>query len=238
MNAFTNTRTRSKPEKLPSLVTVDHDGGLYISSVTMAEVFGVRHDNVLRAIRKVRAEGVGLLKLEESSYLNKQGKTQPCYLIPEHEALIIMPFVGGRNAVMGQVRLVGEFMAMRKELRRLERRDRGPDWRKTRPIARDLIKELNQTLQDCRFRDGKGTAAHHFINEAKLINLVVMGCSKTGPELHTPEQLRLRVEVLDFDRRLVTRGRDYADRKADLSEYVRARTPLRPMAEVREVAHG
>jgi Rha family phage regulatory protein len=75
-----------------------HKNEPVVSSLAMAELFERRHDSVLRAIRKVEAGGVDLLKFAEV-YRDKGGREYPMYLLPERTALIVMPFVGGRNAV-------------------------------------------------------------------------------------------------------------------------------------------
>lgn len=51
-------------------------------SIDIAREFGRRHDNVLRDIENLDcSEDFRLLNFEESSYLNEQGKRQPCYII-------------------------------------------------------------------------------------------------------------------------------------------------------------
>lgn len=61
-----------------------------MSSVDIAELTGKAHKNVIRDIREV----LGGLKIEpssfESSYLNAQGKSQPCFSLPKRECLILV----------------------------------------------------------------------------------------------------------------------------------------------------
>ena len=70
------------------------DGKLGITSNQIAEVTGKRHDNVLKDIK----EKFGLLKFEESSgildstYTNKQNKTQPCKILDRQHASALLSF--------------------------------------------------------------------------------------------------------------------------------------------------
>lgn len=67
-----------------------------ISSLKVAERFGKRHDDVLKAIRNLGcSEEFGLRNFAESSYINEQKKTQPCYQITRDGfALLAMGFTG------------------------------------------------------------------------------------------------------------------------------------------------
>lgn len=96
------------------LIKKGNEGELTVSSLTVANEFGRRHDNVLQAIRKlIKNQRLRLLDFKESSYRNKQGRLMPCYDLTERGFLIAMPFIGGEKAEEGQERLVDAFLAMR-----------------------------------------------------------------------------------------------------------------------------
>lgn len=61
------------------------DGEMWTDSLSVAEVFGKRHDDLLRVIRKIDVENqvVGLRSFAESSYINSQGKEQPYFEMTE-----------------------------------------------------------------------------------------------------------------------------------------------------------
>ena len=100
-------------------VLADDHGTLWTDSLTIAEAFGRRHDHVLRSIDQLIADGtIGLPNFGASSYLNKQNKAQRLISLDERGFLIAMPFIGGRRARQGQVQLVDEFLALRRELTR------------------------------------------------------------------------------------------------------------------------
>ena len=54
-----------------------------ISSLVVAEMFDIRHDNLCRTIIALAEDDGGLLNFEESSYQNEQNKTQPMWLMTE-----------------------------------------------------------------------------------------------------------------------------------------------------------
>ncbi|SFT43986.1 phage regulatory protein, rha family [Pseudovibrio denitrificans] len=83
-------------------------------TLVIAEVFGRRHDEVLRSVRGLINEGtLGLREFASSSYLNAQNKEQPMYQLSEKAALIAMPFIGGRKSKEGQRKLVEAFLEYR-----------------------------------------------------------------------------------------------------------------------------
>ncbi len=82
---------------------LNNEFGLYIkneevfcSSRQISEVFGKRHDNVLKDIRELDcSDGFRLLNFIESSYVNAQAKCQPEYLITKTGFIFLtMQFTG------------------------------------------------------------------------------------------------------------------------------------------------
>jgi len=63
----------------------DRDGELWTDSLSVAEVFGKEHKNVLERIRQIDQENrlVGLLTFKPSSYINSQNKEQTCFEMTE-----------------------------------------------------------------------------------------------------------------------------------------------------------
>ena len=100
-------------------VIADDQGSLWTDSLIIAEEFGREHKNVLRAIDQLIDDGtIGRLNFEPSSYLNEQNKAQRLIRLDERGFLIAMPFIGGRRARQGQVKLVDAFLSLRQELAR------------------------------------------------------------------------------------------------------------------------
>jgi Rha family phage regulatory protein len=65
------------------LFTSNEVGVNCISSLTVAEMFERRHDNVLQSIATLIENGEDSLNFQESSYKNEQNKTQPMCLLTE-----------------------------------------------------------------------------------------------------------------------------------------------------------
>jgi len=78
-----------------------------ISSLNIANEFGIEHKSVLRNIRKVLGEH----EFVPSSYTNSQNKQQPMIYLDEQSALIAMPFIGGEKSQEGQRALVKAYLA-------------------------------------------------------------------------------------------------------------------------------
>lgn len=86
-------------------------------SPTIAREFVRRHANVLRELDSLISDGtISQLDFESAEYLDHQGKPRRMIELTERGALIAIPFMGGRNSRLGQVRLVEAFLAMRSVL--------------------------------------------------------------------------------------------------------------------------
>lgn len=102
---------------IPTVTVVD--GQPRVSSLDIAEKFGKRHDKVLEAIRRVISDlpvSFRLPNFGESSYVNEQGKEQPCYhLTRDGFSLLAMGFTG-KKALVWKVKYIEAFNAMEEEL--------------------------------------------------------------------------------------------------------------------------
>lgn len=98
------------------VVKADH---VVTTSLRVAEIFGKRHDLVLRAIRDVTeqvTEKFRLLNFAESSYLNAQGKSQPMIeMTRDGFTLVAMGFTG-RAAIAFKQAYIERFNAMEQQL--------------------------------------------------------------------------------------------------------------------------
>ncbi|MBB5467237.1 Rha family phage regulatory protein [Paraburkholderia sp. CI2] len=100
-------------------------GGVPVTdSLTIAREFGRRHDNVMRTLDSLIADGtIDGLNFEETSYTDESNRQQRMIELDERGALIAMPFIGGRNSRAGQVRLVDAFLSLRDNGAQLEESD-------------------------------------------------------------------------------------------------------------------
>lgn len=145
------------------------------TSKAMADSFGREHKNVLASIKSLVDNGhLGQLDFKPSSYMNKQNKSQPQYLLTERGFLIAMPFIGGSKSKEGQVKLVDEFIKMRNALN--ERMS--SEWQQTRLKGKlqrrdetDVIAEYLLPL--ARKQKPEGTYAKRpamaYVNYTKLV---------------------------------------------------------------------
>ncbi len=203
----------------PSTSTLVHFymGKPVTDSLTIAQEFASRHDNVLQKLDGLIADGtVGRLDFKESSYVNEQNKKQRMIELTERGALIAMPFIGGRNSRAGQVRLVDAFITMRDELA-----NEAGDWADSRKKVSAGYAMMCETVQEVRADDGKTTSAHHYANEAKLVNWVLFGRFEAINRDHMAQADLVMMDKVEAKNAIwIARGRTYAERKAALPAFL------------------
>lgn len=196
-----------------------------VSTDVVAIEFGRRHDNVMQNIRSlIETEHLGLLDFKESSYLNKQNKSQPCFELTERGFLIAMPFIGGDKARDGQVRLVDSFIEYREKARKESL------IQAERDLARVEYRPMTNAIKSSKESEGKEAEHYHFSNEANMINRIVLGTTsakfrkendigKTEAlrDYLTAEQIRAITELQRADTVFINMGWDYDKRKVELT---------------------
>ncbi|SME96202.1 Rha family transcriptional regulator [Desulfovibrio gilichinskyi] len=145
-----NSHTSDNSSVVSSPTLAIADGKPVVSSLTIAEHFGKRHDDVLKKIKQLDIpDDFGLRNFAESSYVNAQNKEMPCYnLTRDGFAYLVMGFTG-KKASAWKIRYLEAFNTMEEELLRIQNKT-----------------SHNQTIQaisDCLIRDN---TVHAFINEA------------------------------------------------------------------------
>jgi Rha family phage regulatory protein len=185
--------------------------------VTIAREFGRRHDNVLRTLDSLIADGtIGRLNFEETSYTDEWNREQRMMELTERGALVAMPFIGGRNSRKGQARLVDAFLALRTALSARNE----PDRIAARRDAASNYSILSEMLMLVREAEGKATKPYHYANEARLINYALTGEFRSiDRDSLSASDLRIlnRLEVRDSA--LIGMGKSYDERKAMLPVY-------------------
>lgn len=107
------------------LVFVDQKEA-YTDSLIVAKVFGKRHDNVLKDIKgiiKENPEILGLLKFEESSYLNSQNKEQPKYNLSKDALMLLVMGYSTQKAMKIKIAYINEFNRMQRYIQLKEKRE-------------------------------------------------------------------------------------------------------------------
>ncbi|WP_213177701.1 Rha family transcriptional regulator [Endozoicomonas sp. 4G] len=192
-----------------------------VSSLKIAELFERPHKNVLAAIRRELADDISRLKLEPRDYIDARGKSQPVFWLDERQALVVMPFLGGKKSREGQRKLVDAYLYYRDAFKNPPRADlvRG---------KRDASRVLTDSIIDMRSEHGKDTTAVHYMSEQKLCNWAVNGAFKALDESSlSNEDLELLRLVRERNAALIAAEIDYPERKARLAQYaIRQRTKL------------
>ncbi len=108
--------------------------------------------------------------------------------------------------------------------------------RAARERARLECPAMTGALRDMRAEQGKATAAHHYRNEADMLNRIVLGMAAADyRELHgidaddpirdhlTAAEIAAIEELQRFDSSLILMGMDYSERKARCTELFQRR---------------
>jgi hypothetical protein len=100
------------------------------------------------------------------------------------------------------------------------------DWKRSRHAAASTNKVMAAVLQQIRERQGKDTAAHHYSNEARLVNFALTGvfCGLDRNSL-TQSDLDLLAALEERNAVLIGCGLLYAERKTDLLHFAAERRP-------------
>ncbi|MGZ9710437.1 Rha family transcriptional regulator [Glaciimonas sp. GNP009] len=194
-----------------------YQGKPVTDSLVIAREFGRRHDNVLQHLDDLKGDGtVSHLESKEAFYSDAQGKKRRMIELTERGALIAMPFIGGRNSRIGQVRLVDAFLAMRDEMS-----NQTGDWSQSRKKVSTGYQMMSMALQETREDDGKHTSAFHYANEAKLVNWVMFGrFESVDRDQMEKVDLDCMEKIEAVNAIWIARGRTYNERKATLPAYL------------------
>ena len=99
------------------LVFVENDRPV-TDSLTVADVFSKRHDNVMQDIRELGcSEEFSLLNFQESTYTNDRGRRYARYLMTEQGFVLLVMGYTGKEAMHFKEQYIAEFDRMREELR-------------------------------------------------------------------------------------------------------------------------
>lgn len=123
--------------KLPWDAVSEHDHKIVTTSLKVAEVFGKRHDNVLRDIQKIsllksaESDSVSLFKSEEATdpiaefsalnfeaaeYIDEQGKKRPMVEMTKDGFTLLVMGYTGEKAMLFKIAYIAEFNRMAERL--------------------------------------------------------------------------------------------------------------------------
>jgi Rha family phage regulatory protein len=95
------------------------NGKVVTDSLTVAEVFGKRHDNVLSDIRKqmdFAGEEFAALNFKEGNYFDRNNQSRPKINLTEEAFTLIAMSYNTKEAVQMKVKFIQEFKRMRETL--------------------------------------------------------------------------------------------------------------------------
>lgn len=97
------------------------------------------------------------------------------------------------------------------------------DWKRLRHTASSTNKAMNAVLQAVRLDSGKESAAHHYMNEALLVNEALSG-KRTGLDRNSlsPQELDLLAYLESRNTAMIGRGIQYKERKAMIAQLATA----------------
>lgn len=194
-------------------------GEAMISSLTVAEAFGKRHDAVLRDIKNLRcSEDFRLHNFVESSYKNSQNKKQPCYNLTKDGFSILVFGWKDKKSMEFKEKYITAFNAMISHISEFY------DYRRNYPDYTDAIKEHYD-------RKGK-TPQFAYSTEEDMINKIVLGVTarefkklngldekevKSIKPFLTHEQIRMIHKLQTTDILLLEEDVPYKERKERLT---------------------
>lgn len=202
----------------PALILVKN-GSPLTTSLLVAEKFGKRHDNVLQKIDALSMSQpeFGLLNFKERNYMDSRGKTYRMFEMTEEGFSMIAMRFTGKKAEEWQITFISAFQKMWKELERQGRMHKDPAWQLVRDETKLGYKWVCDTLAERRAAVGKATLAHHYQNEARLINSVLAGEHKAlSRQSLSSSDLRLVSELQRVNTMLIAQDLPYQERKQAL----------------------
>jgi phage regulator Rha-like protein len=156
-----------KSKKSPVLVT-RRRSTIYVDTNVIAALFDRRHSNVIKRIDQLIGDGsIDVLHLEHISYLDSAGRAQLAYRISERDALVLMPFLGGKLAVEGQAKLVDAFMRLRNEISLIKSNRIDPEWLGNRQTGKTIRHQLADTVKsfvEYAIAQGSSHAQRYYTN--------------------------------------------------------------------------
>ncbi|OUC03111.1 phage regulatory protein [Bacillus thuringiensis serovar medellin] len=98
----------------------ESNGEVVTDSLTIAEIFGKRHDNVISDI-KLQMDYAGaefsLLNFEESTYTNERGRMYPKYNLTEEAFTLVVFGYNTKESVQTKIRFIQEFKRMKEYIK-------------------------------------------------------------------------------------------------------------------------
>ena len=150
---------------------VECNGALFVETPHLSTLFDRPHRNIMRDVERLIAGGaIDAHNPERIAYVDSRGRVQEAYRLSERDALVLMPFIGGKRSMEGQARLVDEFLYVRQQLRASKAMQADPAWIEAREAGktdrRDLTDAVQALCERAHERGDSTTPLHLWITAA------------------------------------------------------------------------
>jgi len=174
--AAKNTRSAeriSASQSLAQIVLVSH-GQTITTSVVIAEKFGKRHTDVLRAIGNLEcSEGFRQRNFASADYVDEQGKPRPMFEITRDGFSFLAMGFTGKDAAVWKEKFIAAFNWQADEINRLRRMHTSPDWQQARiegQTARKAETDIIKAFVGYAQSQGSKSAGRYFLCITKETN--------------------------------------------------------------------
>ena len=161
-------------------IFADGNGVVKADSLVVARIFEKRHDNVVRDIKNLDcSEEFRLLNFEESSYINAQGHSQPCFNLTRNGLVFLVMGYRGKKAAAFKEAYIRRFDEMEEFIKYLL------EARTEFPLLTENILLTHESPNH-----------YHFSNEADLLNRIVLG--KTAKQVREENGLKSGTSIRPY----------------------------------------
>ncbi len=186
------------------------------TSLKVAEYFGKRHKDVIRAIEGCKSDLHNFAPVEnaiiKSSYVDAKGESRPMYLLNRDGFTFVVMGFTGKKAAEFKWNYIQAFNAMEAKLAELQ----SQQWKEARLASKVGYKKLSATVQKlARYAASCGSKTPekiYYSNFARLINKT-LGINPKSRDVLTPKQLyeidRLQDIAAIIVDGLLAKGADY-----------------------------
>jgi hypothetical protein len=199
-----------------------------ITTEMLARLYGAEEESIRKNFSRNAErfeEGKHYFKLEGELLKNFKNCVPLSHAVPKHTRSLTLWTERGaaRHAKMLETEQAWDvFEALEDNYFRADRVVvESPEERaRLRHATAGIHKAMNEMLVRRRTRDGKECAKHHFMNEAKLINHVLLGAFKgVDRDSLNLVQLDMLAKLEAQNMMLLAEGVSYADRKKQLEQF-------------------
>ena len=198
-------------------VFADRHDTARVNSLMVAQYFNKSHNHVLRDIQKLDcSDEFRLSNFGQSSYINEQGKRQPCVCMTRDGFMFLVMGYRGKKAAAIKEAYIKRFNEMERFIRTLV------ETRQEFPLLTSNIKLIHENPKP-----------YHFSNEADMLNRLAIGMTakefrkahglKDGESIRpllTAEQISALDTLQKVDIGLMLAMPDFGQRKRQLEWYL------------------